>query len=1195
MAEFRYGREEMLALFDRSILPPDLLKPMQGLYVDKTQLPLALIQMTDEETRMWNRGINSDVALRLSKPGVGVGVGSGRGGRGGSVDRGRGRARGSYHYSRGLSYEEDTTNNRPHLRPYDRTQSGGGWGERNGGDLGDYMATSPRKEYGGGMRGGMADNWRKHRGAGEEDEGWRTARQDKWGRGSSNSWREGDNWDRSRGWDDTAPNSHPPPRKPWDSEENNLPEWAMENPSESGGSFDATGAFHGGSHLSDEEEKVESQSRPTPNHNISNGSSHPRLPVHMETSPGGSEAQVLPGGGGGGGPLRQSQSATCLPTERNHPLSSSASFSGVDSLTSQPPTPRDGRPESIRPVTTSTTSPPQHHPQPPPPEAPQPKPQQDEEIEQRLQDAAKSIVSRLVDEEEKEPPPPAVPSPPPAPTAQPDTFWFYKDPQGNDQGPFQSSEMFEWFSSGYFKGNLLVRRACDERYSPLSDMVKLWKGIPFISDYYLVPPIKNAEPMISSLPVLDDSLMIQFQLQQHAIMQRQAQALAKLTQAEHFNNLTLDQQQVMAHQTQAQMEMGLQAGLMAPHPHTPTPHTNSNVLAMLHQLAQYQQLQQQRGGSVPVPQTEPVDPLQQLMQQMGLPGHTRAATTPQNTPEDQRSIEQFMAAFRQRQANPQPPMPPPTMESVWGGGTTSPAFPAWSAPTGGQTASAPPPQSLWSDPLTKGIKTEKDILEEQLRAEEKKEEKRKQEELLRLKQEEEEKERERQRQIKEEEELERKRKEEEAERKRVQEEEERKKKEAAAAKKAEQDRLRKEEEKKRKEEEKRRKEEEKRKLEEEKKRAEEERKKLEEERKKKEEMTRRQNEALKRLQEQQQQQQQQQQQRASKATAAPWTSPPVPDPTVAASLADIQKIERKQQQQLREQQEMLKSYQEKHQKQLENSKSGSNLHLKWVETMSSQPARVKSLAEIQAEEHERMAKQAEKEKAERTAAAKEVPLVATGSIWAQQNLSWSNSQQNTASVWGTDPTVSNSVSARFWDEVSAKPSKPAKQQPSQQQQSTAKSQAKTKAKKEEASVMKLFEKQIPKTSKSEDFNKWCVKTLSSQAYEVDIPTFVDFLLAFESHKEIREYIRMYLGDGKEANDFATEFIDRRSRLLSDQPLQRPEPPAHTNTNQFQEVKGKNKKVKKSKMTKVDSRILGFNVTAAPDRINVGDRDYGEGL
>lgn len=50
MAEFRYGREEMLALFDRTILAPDPLKQIQGLHVDKTQPPLALLQMTDEET-----------------------------------------------------------------------------------------------------------------------------------------------------------------------------------------------------------------------------------------------------------------------------------------------------------------------------------------------------------------------------------------------------------------------------------------------------------------------------------------------------------------------------------------------------------------------------------------------------------------------------------------------------------------------------------------------------------------------------------------------------------------------------------------------------------------------------------------------------------------------------------------------------------------------------------------------------------------------------------------------------------------------------------------------------------------------------------------------------------------------------------------------------------------------------------------
>lgn len=40
------------------------------------------------------------------------------------------------------------------------------------------------------------------------------------------------------------------------------------------------------------------------------------------------------------------------------------------------------------------------------------------------------------------------------------------------------------------------------------------------------------------------------------------------------------------------------------------------------------------------------------------------------------------------------------------------------------------------------------------------------------------------------------------------------------------------------------------------------------------------------------------------------------------------------------------------------------------------------------------------------------------------------------------------------------------------------------------------------------------------------------------------------------------------------------------------VQGKNKKEKKkNKMTKLDSRILGFSVTSAENRLNVGARDY----
>lgn len=49
LAQHRYGREEMLALFDRNVKAPDDLSTAPPLYVEKTQLPLALIQMSDDE------------------------------------------------------------------------------------------------------------------------------------------------------------------------------------------------------------------------------------------------------------------------------------------------------------------------------------------------------------------------------------------------------------------------------------------------------------------------------------------------------------------------------------------------------------------------------------------------------------------------------------------------------------------------------------------------------------------------------------------------------------------------------------------------------------------------------------------------------------------------------------------------------------------------------------------------------------------------------------------------------------------------------------------------------------------------------------------------------------------------------------------------------------------------------------------
>lgn len=86
LSEFRYGREEMLALFDKNIKHPEILPRYKYLFVEKMQCPLALTPSAEDDQvagRMW--------PMR-SSPGL-----SARGGRGGIMDRGRGRGRGAYH------------------------------------------------------------------------------------------------------------------------------------------------------------------------------------------------------------------------------------------------------------------------------------------------------------------------------------------------------------------------------------------------------------------------------------------------------------------------------------------------------------------------------------------------------------------------------------------------------------------------------------------------------------------------------------------------------------------------------------------------------------------------------------------------------------------------------------------------------------------------------------------------------------------------------------------------------------------------------------------------------------------------------------------------------------------------------------------------------------------------------------------
>ncbi|EDX15225.1 GD24369 [Drosophila simulans] len=135
-----------------------------------------------------------------------------------------------------------------------------------------------------------------------------------------------------------------------------------------------------------------------------------------------------------------------------------------------------------------------------------------------------------------------------------------------------------------------------------------------------------------------------------------------------------------------------------------------------------------------------------------------------------------------------------------------------------------------------------------------------------------------------------------------------------------------------------------------------------------------------------------------------------------------------------------------------------------------------------------------------------------------------------------------------------------------------------------------------------EFTSWCIKSLDNMSAKVDVPTFVAFLQDLEAPYEVKDYVRIYLGDGKDSLDFAKQFLERRSKYKSLQRAQnahnddmcKPAPAITPSANDYADSKSKQKKIKKNKMTKMDARILGFSVTAAEGRINVGIRDYVEG-
>uniref|UniRef100_A0A4W5KS13 GRB10 interacting GYF protein 1a n=2 Tax=Hucho hucho TaxID=62062 RepID=A0A4W5KS13_9TELE len=84
LAEYRYGREEMLALYIKENKAPEDMqdKEFASILQDEPMQPLALEPLTEEEQRNFSMSVNSVAVLRLMGKGGGVapaGVARGRG------------------------------------------------------------------------------------------------------------------------------------------------------------------------------------------------------------------------------------------------------------------------------------------------------------------------------------------------------------------------------------------------------------------------------------------------------------------------------------------------------------------------------------------------------------------------------------------------------------------------------------------------------------------------------------------------------------------------------------------------------------------------------------------------------------------------------------------------------------------------------------------------------------------------------------------------------------------------------------------------------------------------------------------------------------------------------------------------------------------------------------------------------------
>ncbi|XP_041093154.1 GRB10-interacting GYF protein 1-like isoform X4 [Polyodon spathula] len=528
LADYRYGREEMLALYVKENKFPEEMqdKEFAAILQEEPLQPLALVPLTEEEQRNFSMSVNSVAVLRLmGKGGAAIpgGVARGRGTtRGG---RGRGRGDGSF-YQRSIE-DSDVGFSRSGGREIHRSQSWDDRGERrfekpirrDAVRLGfeEAVATGVRKEY----TRSDSENWRTLREEQEEEEA---------AEGGGNSWRlagvrRDDGGPRSAGWREHVGErrrkfdfdfrEHGEERgarrlrvnsEGFEEDRDGLPEWCMDDEDDEMGTFDSSGAFMSLKKSSKdpipEEQELEFQGVEEEEEEHPEGRKDsreygseperkdspekdgqvavcaldsavncpaPPSPPAVSVTPG--QNSLSPGEVETPPPARPDPLDTAPPSAKGIKLPSEESGSlGLVAAQLSPSTSSilSSSPPSSAAIHFTTGG-----------------DNEDEDGMSHLQQEAEKMVASLQEnslEEERfthtmrESRNTAAALPLSHEAAM---KWFYKDPQGEIQGPFTTQEMAEWFQAGYFTMTLLVKRGCDEGFQPLGEVIKMWGRVPF--------------------------------------------------------------------------------------------------------------------------------------------------------------------------------------------------------------------------------------------------------------------------------------------------------------------------------------------------------------------------------------------------------------------------------------------------------------------------------------------------------------------------------------------------------------------------------------------------------------------------------------------------------------------------------------------------------------------------------------------